>query len=174
MAEHTSLVAEHTFLVAGHLSHIVLSPLQLWNVAMSKYKVLEECATILEALGPEDTSSEKEQALRDETMAIAEAVQALRRLASDTTRAELEKFIRESEPERLVCHDSAERKPPDARARVELQTFLRESVGERVVMKLRHEPQLLSSFDEDFWTHVFVDLFCRGDCREKYVHHKPQ
>ena len=41
-------------------------------------------------------------------------------------------------------------------------------------MKLRHKKQLLSSFDDNFWSRVFVLLFFRGDCREKYAHHKPQ
>eukprot|EP00973_Karenia_brevis_P050904 7069291-Karenia_brevis.AAC.1 len=31
-----------------------------------------------------------------------------------------------------------------------------------------------SSFDADFWAKCFVDLFFRGDCREKYEQHKPQ
>ena len=58
-----------------------LTPLQLWNTAMSKYQVLQECGAVLQALGPDDTSSEREQALRDETRAIAEAALILRRLA---------------------------------------------------------------------------------------------
>ena len=28
---------------------------------------------------------------------------------------------------------------------------------------------LLSSFSPDFWVSAFIDLFCRGDCKERYL-----
>ena len=138
------------------------TPLQLWNVAMTKYKVLEECGAIINALGPADTSTEKEQALRDETWAIAEAAQALRRLAKQETRAQLDEFVREE----TTCNDAevAPNMPQSKtsvtrRARQELRTFQQQTRGADTVLKLKHEPELLSSFRDDFCVHCFVDLF---------------
>ena len=59
-----------------------VTPLQLWSVAMTKYQVLEECRAVLEALGADPSSDVKEQTLKKETRAIADAAQALRRLAA--------------------------------------------------------------------------------------------
>eukprot|EP00973_Karenia_brevis_P048843 6775695-Karenia_brevis.AAC.1 len=85
---------------------------------MSKYRVLEECAAILDALGPDDNSAEKEQALREETRAIAEAAQALRRLASEDVRKKLDRFVEEGVDGGAKGNDASDRMPRDACAPV--------------------------------------------------------
>eukprot|EP00973_Karenia_brevis_P047050 6530887-Karenia_brevis.AAC.1 len=80
---------------------------------MSKYRVLEECAAILDALGPDDNSAEKEQALREETRAIAEAALALRRLASEDVRSKLDRFVEEGVDGGVKGHDASDRMPRD-------------------------------------------------------------
>ena len=35
------------------------------------------------------------------------------------------------------------------------------------VLRMRHKSKMLNSFDDTFWTYCFIDLFFRGDCREK-------
>ena len=49
----------------------------LWNLAMKKYQILEECGRIIESADRSGNLDAKVQAERDEAMAIAEAVQAL-------------------------------------------------------------------------------------------------
>ena len=68
-----------------------LTPLQLWSVAMKKYKVLEECETIFNSVSAEE--SEKAQALRDEATAIGQAIQQLHGLASQEMRQQLRAVI---------------------------------------------------------------------------------
>ena len=72
-----------------------LTPLELYTQAMRKYGVLEDCARIYE--NPNSTSSESEQAQRDEAIALAEAVHALEKLNSKRVRERLKAWIRQSE-----------------------------------------------------------------------------
>ena len=118
-----------------------VTPLRLWSNAMKKYKVLEECAGIVESVDAQNDPDAVAQAQREEATAIGEAVQELSRLASRETRAKLAEFS----------------------AQVD---------GTGVVLKVPRGDRYLSSFDEYFWAHCFVDLFCRGDCREKYAQHE--
>jgi hypothetical protein len=129
---------------------------------------------VLESVGDNVPYAEKEEAVRDEAMAITEAVHALRRLASDEVGNELREFVRESEPECLPSHmpgnDGAN--PPGGRAKEELQSFLDHGPGKHVVLKRRHAARTLNSFDEDFWCHCFVDLFFRAkihECQPAYM-----
>jgi len=153
-----------------------LGPLEIWNAALKRYRVLEECSSTLQALEGESNPSAKDQALREETMAIAEAAQALRRLAGDEVREKLRAYVehqREESLETLRQQGFQAGQPPGKTARQELETFWQQPAA-GVVLKLRHEPELLNSFDYWFWAHCFVDLFFRGDCREKYSQHSPQ
>lgn len=136
---------------------------------MSKYRVLEECADILDALGPEGSSGEREQALRTETRAVAEAAQALRRLASPEVRQELDEF--QASLDQL---DGIGEKSPGDHARDELRKFASNVGEERLTLKIAHDRDFLNSFDEDYWARCFVDLFFRSDCQEKYRQHTPQ
>ena len=140
-----------------------LTPLQLWSTAMSKYKVLEECSAILESLGSDDTSNAKEQALKLETRAIAEAAQALRRLASEESTRKLEQFANG-----IDRHDdamSAQSPLPTVRRNVSadvketLRGFVDNPSSKSLVMKIQHKQEFLNSFDENFWVYCFVDLF---------------
>ena len=149
-----------------------LTPLQLWSTAMSKYAVLEECAAILDSLGPEDASAEKEQALRRETQAIGEAVQALQRLSSAEVRGTLDAFHEKEPP--APQRTRIEHKTAADATKAKLEAFLVDPLQRSATMKLRHKKQILNSFDPDFWSLCFVDLFFRGDCKEKYKQHKPQ
>ena len=148
------------------------STLQATDMAMKKYKVIEDCESIINALGDENKTDEKEAALRAETMAIAEAAQAIGRLAAKEVREELEKFVAEEDASAasasLHVHSVTPQKTVGSRVRTALQSFVEQPTGEQLVLRLKHSPQLLSSYDEYFWCHCFVDLFFRGDCREKY------
>lgn len=46
--------------------------------------------------------------------------------------------------------------------------------GQHLTVEIPHGTKMLSSFSVDFWTTCFVNLFCRGDCRERYSQHKQQ
>ena len=59
---------------------------------MFKPQVLEECTATLQELGANPDPSAKEQAQKRETMAIAEAAQALKRLCSQEVRDKLKRF----------------------------------------------------------------------------------
>jgi hypothetical protein len=154
-----------------------LTPLELWAAAMRKYRVLEECGSVLDSLGVGGDSSEREQAVRDETMAIAEAAQALQRLASREQYRKMRDFVEfeREDTQRTTVDDQTQSKlPPGAQAKRDLQTFWSQSGQNQTLLELRHEPKLLNSYDSEFWAHCFVDLFFRGDCREKYPQHSPQ
>ena len=56
--------------------------------------------------------------------------------------------------------------------RQKLDEFHRQ--GENFAVRLPHGTKLLNSFDEDYWAVCFVDLFYRGDCRERYSQHTKQ
>jgi len=155
-----------------------LSPLQLWSTAMSKYKVLQECEAVLEALGPDDTSNEREQAVRDETRAIAEAALTLRRMASPKIREDLEAFRQERLPRKEGELGSSagmgSARSVKARVATDLHSFLEGAGPSAPILQLRHQQKLLNSFDSNFWACCFVDLFFRGDCKEKYPQHTRQ
>lgn len=155
-----------------------LSPLQLWSTAMTKYKVLQECEAVLEALGPDDTSNEREQAVRDETRAIAEAALTLRRMATPKIREELEAFRQERPPrpegELGSSAGMGSARSVKARVATDLHTFLEGARPSAPILQLRHQQRLLNSFDPNFWACCFVDLFFRGDCKEKYPQHARQ
>eukprot|EP00973_Karenia_brevis_P091696 12408715-Karenia_brevis.AAC.1 len=93
---------------------------------MSKYGVLEECAAILDALGTDDTSAEREEALRRETRAIAEAAQALRRLASAGEGQKLHQFVIEGIDGGEEVHRdiSSKNTTPAEKAKHQLNNFL--------------------------------------------------
>ena len=154
-----------------------LTPLELWATAMRKYRVLDECSSILESLGAKGEANEREQALRDETMAIAEAAQALQRLANREQYRKMRDYVnyeREDTQRTTVDDQTQANLPPGKRAKRELHTFWEQSAQGQTLLEIRHKPELLNSFDSEFWAHCFVDLFFRGDCREKYVQHSPQ
>eukprot|EP00973_Karenia_brevis_P068045 9466788-Karenia_brevis.AAC.1 len=113
---------------------------------MSKYGVLEECAAILDALGPDDTSAEKEQALRRETRAIGEAAQALRRLASAREIKKLHQFVREGidggqEVQKVISSKNAK---PGNEAKHQLKNFSGECTGDTLVLQISHQETMLN------------------------------
>ena len=109
---------------------------------------------MLESLGPESEGSEREQALRDETLAVAEAAQALQRLA---TREEFQKLkdyvVHEMEDTQnpLSPGIPASQLSPAEQARRDLRTFQADGATGQMVLQVRHKPELLNSFDVDFW-----------------------
>ena len=155
-----------------------LGPLAIWNAALKKYRVLEECNATLQSLQEGEDQSIREQALRDETLAISEAARALQRLAGDEVRHKLRAFVEDERDDTTGPSQhgasAADGRVPTRTAREELQTFWDKTQAGNLILKLRHKPELLNSFDDLFWAHCFVDLFFRGDCREKYMQHSPQ
>ena len=69
-----------------------LSPLRLWNSAMEKYQTLQQCESQYASASENCDDAAKAQALRDEAVAIAEAVHALKSLGSGAARKKLDEF----------------------------------------------------------------------------------
>ena len=56
----------------------------------------------------------------------------------------------------------------------QLKQFGQQGSKMQTVQRVSHGSILLNSFADDFWIQCFLDLFFRGDCKEKYNEHKPQ
>ena len=73
-----------------------ITPLQLWSMALEKYKTLERCEETLEH--PNSSEEPKKiQAMKDESWAIRDAVLALHKLASREIREQLHAFVQQAE-----------------------------------------------------------------------------
>ena len=51
--------------------------------------------------------------------------------------------------------------------RAYLKEFERLADGKQTVVRIGHGPEALSNFNPLFWAHCCVDLFYRGDCRDR-------
>ena len=122
----------------------VLSPIALWNLAMKKYDVLQQCGEIIATAESRGDLGARDQARKEEAVAVAEAVQALGKLG----RRETHDMLEEYEAHRQGNSDSAK----------------------ALVLKVGHRNVLLNSYDGSFWVRAFTDLFPRGGCAERYSH----
>ena len=108
------------------------SLLRLWNAAIHKYGVLEELQHIHQNADAERDDAASAQAIRDETVALAEAVYALQRLGSSEARKRLETY----------------------------QAFLDGTTVPTI--HLQRSTKILSSFNPHWCVLTFTDLFYRG------------
>jgi len=74
-----------------------LTPLQLWDCIMKKYKVAQICEQELRRLDAEKDGSQMEQLQRDQAIAVAAAVEALAKLQHQDTKKRLAAYAREQE-----------------------------------------------------------------------------
>ena len=109
-----------------------VSFLRLWNEAIRKYHVLQELEDTYERASREHDDAARAQAQRDEALALAEAVHALRCLGATEARKRLEAY----------------------------QAFL-DGVSTET-LRLGYCDKLLNSFAPEWWVSAFTDLFFRG------------
>ena len=109
-----------------------VSFLRLWNEAIRKYHVLQELEDMYERASREHGDAVRAQAQRDEALALAEAVQALRCLGASEARKRLEAY----------------------------QAFLDGASTD--TLRLGYCDKLLNSFAPEWWVSAFTDLFFRG------------
>ena len=114
-----------------------VSFLRLWNEAIRKYHVLQELEHAYERASWEHDDAARVQLQRDEAMALAEAVHALRRLGEGEAR------------KRLVAY----------------QAFLDGARTDTV--RMDYCARLLDSFAPQWWVSAFTDLFFRGGFVER-------
>ena len=76
-----------------------LTPVQIWDAVMKKYKVAQKCEEALNKLDKEGSNTAKEDLIRQKTMAIAAAVDGLAKLHHKDTRAKLAE---------ITCKDRAQ------------------------------------------------------------------
>ena len=110
-----------------------VSFLRLWNEAIRKYHVLQELEHAYERASWEHDDAAQAQLQRDEALALAEAVHALRRLGEGEAR------------KRLVAY----------------QAFLDGARTDTV--RMDYCDRLLDSFAPHWWVSAFTDLFFCGD-----------
>ena len=79
-----------------------ITPVQLWEAVMKKYKVAQECEAELARLAKSTDSSKKDQLLRDRSLAVATAVEALTKLHHQETLSKLQDFVRRDKD---VCNE---------------------------------------------------------------------
>jgi len=115
-----------------------LSPLQLWDIIMKKYKVAQTCDDELARLKDTPEASAREDILRRRAHAIASAVDGLAKLHHHDSQAKLREFVRTNA-----------------------------STNSSSVLKIPHSSDYLSNKDSLFWFSCFVRLFPRGDCAER-------
>jgi len=85
-----------------------LTPLQLWSLALKQYRVMEECEATFRAAEASGDAESVSQAQRQEAHAIAEAIHAIRGLASKEVRQKLDEFHCQGESLGVrVSHGSA-------------------------------------------------------------------
>ena len=84
-----------------------------------------------------NTGDDQAQLIRDEAFALQEALGAIHKLASKEVRDELVRFYHNTLSQQCQLN-----------------------------MKIGHMPELLNSFDADYWALTQTRLFYRGDCRE--------
>ena len=114
-----------------------ISPVQLWDTVMKKYKVAEMCDQELARLEAEKDESKLELKKKEKVLAVAEAVEALGKLHHKETLAKLKQFV-------------AQNRSVDTASLV-----------------ISHSTELLRSNDPLFWFSCFVRLFPRGDSAQK-------
>ena len=86
-----------------------ITPVQIWDQIMRKYKVAQICDQELERLRKLDKQDDKEKLEQQRAMAVAAAVEALSKLHSKEIRANLERFVRlTSDDDRFVIPHSAD------------------------------------------------------------------
>ena len=71
-----------------------VTPLQIWDAVMKKYKVLQQCAEELARLRKSDDESKKAAARRNEAMALADVAKDLSKLHGRDARARLVEFVK--------------------------------------------------------------------------------
>ena len=91
--------------------------------------MLQELEEIHERAAQDGNDAARAETVGDEAVALAEAVNALRKLGSDESRKKLEEY----------------------------QAFLSGSTTVR--WRLGHSSKILNSFDPDWWVRAFTDLF---------------
>ena len=114
-----------------------ISFLRLWNEAIRKYHVLQELEEMYERAEQEGNDDARTQALKEEAVALAQAVHALKKLGNNEARRKLEEY----------------------------QAFLDGSATPTLLVG--YSSKLLNSFSPDWWVLAFTDLFFRGDFREQ-------
>ena len=70
-----------------------LSPLQLWDQIMRRYKVAQECERLVSDIDAKENPSERERLLAERSIAVAAAVQALAKLKNRETQQKLDAFM---------------------------------------------------------------------------------
>ena len=71
-----------------------ITPVQIWNAVMTKYKLAQRCEQELSRLGNVDDGTKREQLLQERALAVAAAVQALADLHHRETIAKLQDLKR--------------------------------------------------------------------------------
>ena len=120
-----------------------ISPLQLWDTIMKKYKLAQICDQQIKQLDAvKDGSrtakdaSEKDHLLRERMVAVATAVESLSKLHHKESQAKLREFL-------------------ESGGRVDTP------------VSIAYGSDFLSNKNPLFWFSCFVRLFPRGDCMEK-------
>ena len=86
-----------------------ISPVQIWDEIMRKYKVAQVCDQELERLRELDQPDDRARLEQQRAMAVAAAVEALSKLHSKGIRAKLKRFVRlTADDDRFLIPHSAE------------------------------------------------------------------
>ena len=106
-AEPTLAAQDSVGIIDGGVDDI--SPVQIWNEIMRKYKVAQVCDQELERIRKLDKPDEKARIEQQRAMAVAAAVEALSKLHSKEVRSELNKFVKlAGDDDRFVIPHNAE------------------------------------------------------------------
>ena len=111
-----------------------ISPVQIWQAVMQKYKVAEKCDKELERLYAVQDKEKIDRKKEEKLLAIAAAVEALAKLHHKDTLSKLRQF---------AAQDS--------------------TTGMTSVI-IEHATEYMSNREPLFWFSCFVRLFPRGDC----------
>ena len=116
-----------------------VSPVQIWDQVMKRYKIAQLCAEELARLRSSDKADEIAALRQRQAVAVALAVEALSKLHGREEQRKLKEFVQA------------------------------QSSGKNDTLLVKHSNELLSNRDPLFWYSCFVRLFPRGDCGEKCV-----